>query len=802
MTSSSSYRSALSPRRKGGDLGAEPSLPPTPLWVKRFLPLLTALINVGALVPLSADLDPPSPSLLIPGTPSELALAGAQAGEQAVYMPGHGPMTLGQISNMAYQAAPVAGQFTTEAFPTIQESVAMATQREGQQPALGQLMYAVSQQQAPMHGPGHYDRSGSGWRNGWGHGKAHRNNGAGPMRPEMYGAGGGDVPRPPTQAHGAAAGGKKGRGAPASAPAGSTNGSYKSNNAAAPAAGGAGDAGTNGRLPENHPVLSAAGLRAPPLAKEVSGDGKASPGDGVAPHGMRTSSAAALSMRSKSAGTSASSAMSPMPALVSPIPRDTACGDTSRAPTDPGISASTGYVSGGGSRRRSHSEPPSAAAVGVPADHQSAISALRDLGKSSSRGRGTGGEAMSSATPSTPGSAKRSGSQGPGTHGPQRRERNGAGGQGPPQGHHRRHNSFGSNNGNSYSGRGGLRKKDRNGQRTNYPGQGGGHGGGPDGRPQHGRGWHGPPRNNGGGFHQPWRGNHYTPGGGPPTQRHGQQRRGPFPPPNAPGGMQLVPVWPAFRPQQGGQAMGHAPYYMVQPMVPMPQPPHQVPGGNGGIVPEGTNAGGMPPAGPRTPASGGPSATQPALPAGQGGGRPGPQGSGQGTPVGSPPVWGGGQMMHPTAMIPPQQMMSGQMMYVPVPAQAVPPNMAVGSDRKAPGAVPLHLPPHVFGPGGISPPSGRGHHMQGTGFHQRGVFRGPKNRTGGRGGGSGGAGPGPEHMGPRPRGPWGQDGGGRGGYGNQGGYQGHKRRDAPGGGRGDVRWAGAVPVASAGGSRE
>lgn len=799
MTSSTSYRSALSPRRRkaGGDLGTDGVLPPTPLWVKRYLPVLSALINVGALVPLSADLDPPSPSLLAAAPSPELALAAVHGADPAVFMPGHGPMTLGQISNMAYQAAPVAGQFTTEAFPTIQESVAMSTHREGQQPAIGQLMYAVSQQQAPMHGQGHFERSGSGRRNGWGHGKAQRNNGAGsgaPMRSDMHTGGSADLPRPPSQPHSAVAGGKKALPPSAGGSAGSMNGSHQSSNAGTRAAGPSSAA--DGQAPEQHPLLSPTDLRAAAHTADEGpggerGVGKGPPADGFAPggHGMRTCSAAALSMRSKSAGTSASSAMSPMLPMGSPLRHGatvTGVGST-RATTDPGVTASTACAAGGGSsRRRSRSEPPAAAASCAPSDRQAAMSVLRGFGKSSSRGRGTGGDTMSSATPSTPGSTKQSATQGSAGHTAQRRERNGAGGQGPHQSHHRRHNSFGSNNGNSWGGRGGMRKKDRNGQRSNYQGQGV-HGGGPDGRPHHGRGWHGPPRNNGG-FNQPWRGNHNTPGGGLPLQGHHQQRRGPFPPPNAPAGMQLVPVWPAFRPQQGGQAMGQAPYYMVQPIVPLPQPPQQLPGGSAVGTADGGSGAAMAPNAPHTPGAGGHSAaapSTPAVPAAQGVGPgarsvatpPGAHKSGQGTPVGSPPVWGGGQMMHPAAMIPQQQVMPGQMMYVPVPAQAVPPNMAVaGADRKTPGAVPLHLPPHAFGPGGILPPSGQGHHMQGTGFHQRGgLYRGPKNRNGGRGGGHAGraAGFAPDHSGPRPRGQWANEGAGRGAHGNQGNFQGH-----------------------------
>lgn len=816
MSSSTSYRSALSPRRRrGGDAAAEGGLPPTPLWVKRYLPLLSSLIDIGVLVPLSPDLDPPSPSLLAgtAGAPPELAVAAAAHGAgPAVFLPGHGPMTLGQISNMAYQAAPVAGQFTTEAFPTIQESVAMAsTQREGhvRQPEVGQFMYAVNQQQIHAHGPARFDRSNNGRRVGWGQGKTHRSNGGGaPPRPEV----------PLSQSHSTSQpnGFKTGRSPAGGGPAGSVNDSYHSNNYGTQGAGASSAAGTASNGHDSEPT------RVPPSELHVAavdghggerGVGKVPSLDRSAATGyaMRTSPAAALSMRSKSVGTSSSSAVSPMLPLGSPLHHTGAINpaaigtDGVRAPTDPGTIHAVDVSS---SRRRSRSEPPTVAEA--PSNRQAAMSILRGLGKPSSRSRGTGGDTQSSATPSTPDSSKQSGARASSAN---RRNRNGSAGQGSHHSNHRRHNSFGSNNGGSWGGRGGMRKKDRNGSRANYSGPAGGHAGGPDGRPQHGRGWNAPPRNGGGGFHQPWRGNH-TQGGGSPTHGHSQQRRGPFPPPNAPAGMQLVPLWPAFPPQQGGQAVGQAPYYMVQPIVPLPQPPQQGPPGSAGSGGNGTpdnSAGTMAPHAPRTVGSAARgSRAGSATPSGSGsavqgaGGRaggtpPGPP-TQHGTPAGSPPVWGGAQMMHP-AMIPQQQIMPGQMMYVTVPANAVPPNMAVaGADRKTHGAVPLHLPPHAFGPGGISSPGGQGPHMQGTGFHQRGPYRSTKGRNGGRGA-AGGVGYGTDHGGPRPRAQWSQDGSGRGGYGNQGTFHANKRRDGPG--RGGGRWGnGNQPGSGVGGARE
>eukprot|EP00892_Ulva_mutabilis_P009544 jgi/Ulvmu1/6962/UM033_0019.1 len=815
MSSSTSYRSALSPRRKrGGDSGADGVLPPTPLWVKRYLSLLSSLIEIESLVPLSPDPDPPSPSLLAGATssPHDLAAAAAAHGAgHAVFIPGHGPLTLGQISNMAYQAAPVAGQFTTEAFPTIQESVAMAsTQREGhvRQPELGQFMYAMNQQ-AHAHSSARFDRSHSGKRPGWGQTKAHRNSGmGGQMRPDMHRGGSHDVSRTPKHAQNTAGqtnGAKKGRSPRAQGAADTVGGSYESNNAGATAARASGAADAANGYAQDQSQLPPGELHAPaPAMAEGNRIGKAPSPDEFATtgHGMRGMSAAALSMRSKSVGTSSSSAVSPVLPLASPLRHNGAIGaDPSRAPTDPG----TANVPGGSSgRRRSRSEPPIAA--DVPADRQAAVSMLRGLGMSGSRGRAVGGGTRSN-TPSTPGSSKMSGQRADSAN---RRNRNGSAGQSGHQAHHRRQNSFGSNNGSSWGGRGGMRKKDRNGNRANLQGHVG-HGGGPDGRPQHGRGWNGPLRNNG--FNQPWRGNHHTMGGGSPAHGHNQQRRGPFPPPNAPAGMQLVPLWPAFPPQQGAQA----PYYMVQPLVPLPQPPQQVPPGavaNSNSTAPDSNSGAMPPhalrtpgnaagsGSPATPAGSGPSTHGPGRGNRPGGTPPGPPSAQQGASIGSPVVWGGAQMMPSAAMIPQQQIMPGQMMYVTVPANAVPPNMAVaGADRKAHGAVPLHLPPHAFGPGGISAPGAQGPHMQGTGFHQRGPPRATKNRNGGRGGATGFTAYGADHSAPRPRGQWGQDGGGRGGFGGPGAFPGNKRRDGPA--RGGGRWGSGGQAGSAvGGGRD
>ena len=117
MSDPRSYRTAVTPRQPEAAASADTTF--TSTWVERYLPLLSTILDVASIVPVKQE--SPSASGVPKAPPPQPKFPPG-----AVFVPGYGAMTLGQVSLLSAQEAPLMGprgHFGPGAFPTLQESV-------------------------------------------------------------------------------------------------------------------------------------------------------------------------------------------------------------------------------------------------------------------------------------------------------------------------------------------------------------------------------------------------------------------------------------------------------------------------------------------------------------------------------------------------------------------------------------------------------------------------------------------------------------------------------------------------------
>lgn len=120
MSSPRSYRTAVTPRQPEG---SNQDATFTSAWVERYLPLLGTILDIASIIPIK----PESPSA---SGPPKVPPPQHEFPPGSIFVPGYGAMTLGQVSMLSAQEAPLMGphgHFGPDAFPTLQESASAET---------------------------------------------------------------------------------------------------------------------------------------------------------------------------------------------------------------------------------------------------------------------------------------------------------------------------------------------------------------------------------------------------------------------------------------------------------------------------------------------------------------------------------------------------------------------------------------------------------------------------------------------------------------------------------------------------
>lgn len=132
MSSPRSYRTAVTPRQpEPASSSKKDDTSFTSTWVERYLPLLGTILDVASIIPVKQETSSPSGPPKAPPPQREFPPG-------AIFVPGYGAMTLGQVSMLSAQEAPLMGphgSFGPDAFPTLQESVSVEANRRPTQPS-------------------------------------------------------------------------------------------------------------------------------------------------------------------------------------------------------------------------------------------------------------------------------------------------------------------------------------------------------------------------------------------------------------------------------------------------------------------------------------------------------------------------------------------------------------------------------------------------------------------------------------------------------------------------------------------